>query len=313
MFKRLMKIGLTLILLNLFLVNGYSSDTSIFILMATPFDGTSFKYLKLGRKSFTDRHCAFQNCFITDNPSFLNHVTEFDVVVFNAGSLTYNQINLPASRSKYQKYVLSNSQPSANYTISERYNYYFFNWTWSYILNSDISCPSIVIKDKSGHIIGPKVVMHWMNMANIKPTSKYVKHKLRNKKLAAAWIVTQCDTSSSQSIYVEQLRSALIQYGLTVDIFGECGTVKCLNQWAQTCFALIESYYYFYLSFENSISCDYVTENLLIALDHFAVPIVYGGANYTRWVLQSLKKFVLSIIGLGLAVLDLFLNFFKCL
>lgn len=312
MFERLLKIGITLILFNLFLVNGYSSDKSIFILMATPFDETSFKYLSLGRKSFTDRNCAFQNCFITDNSSFLNHVTQFDVVVFNVGSLIYNRINLPVNRSKYQKYVLSNSQTSVNYRIRKRFNYDFFNLTWSYILNSDISCPSIVIKDKSDHIIGPKVIMHWMNMADMKPTSKYVKHKLRNKKLAAAWIVTQCDTSSSQSIYVQHLRSALIQYGLTVDIFGKCGTVKCLNQWAQTCYALIESYYYFYLSFENSISCDYVSENLLIALDHFAVPIVYGGANYTRCVLLSLKKFVLTKIGFGLAVLLLFLNCFKC-
>lgn len=255
--------------------------------MATPVNETLFKHLALGWKSFTDRNCSFQNCFLTDNSKFLSDVTEFDVVVFDAVGLNHNHINLPTSRSTHQKYVLSNSEASVNYPITTRYNW-FFNWTWSYILNSDISCPSIVIKNKSDEIIGPKVDMHWIDVKNMEPTSRYVKYKLRNKKLAAAWIVPKCDISSNLSIYVQQLRTALIQYGLTVDIFGECGTVKCLNQWAQTCYALIENYYYFYLSFENAISFDYVTDNLLIALNHFAVPVVYGGANYTRCVLLSM-------------------------
>lgn len=285
MFKCFQIFFLIFILFNLFHAKGYNKP--IVILMATPINESSFKHLKLGWKSFSDRNCSFQNCFITDNSTFLRDVTEFDVVLFNAISLNHNQINLPVNRSVNQKYVLISSEASANYPISKRYNF-FFNWTWSYILESDISCPSVVIKNKSDYIIGPKVVMHWMNMAEMKPTSKYVKHKLRNKKLAAAWIVPKCDNSITQYNYVQQLRSALSQYGLTVDIFGECGNVKCLNRWVQTCYALIENYYYFYLSFENSISFDYVTEKLLIALHHFAVPVVYGGANYTRCVYNVL-------------------------
>lgn len=286
-FKCFLKIVITLKLFNIFHVNECESDVrSIFILMATPFNETLFKYLTLGWKSFTDRNCSYQNCFLTDNPEYFSDVTEFDVVVFNAINLNNEQVYMPTNRSINQKYVLSTSEPSVNYPISKRYNW-FFNWTWSYMLNSDISCPTIVIKNKFDKIIGPKADMHWMDIKDMEPTSRYVKHKLRNKKLAAAWIVPKCNTSSNMSLYVQQLRTALIQYGLTVDIFGECGTVKCLNQWAQTCYALIENYYYFYLSFEDSISFDYVTENLLIGLQHFAVPVVYGGANYTRCVLIS--------------------------
>lgn len=37
--------------------------------------------------------------------------------------------------------------------------------------------------------------------------------------------------------------------------------------------------YYFYFSIENSFSEDYVTEKLLHALKHYAIPVVYGGAN----------------------------------
>lgn len=288
MFKSFLK---SLVLFNLFHVNGrkYSNTSWFSILMATPFNGTSIKHLDLGWNSFYERNCSFKNCYITDNATLLSDVKKFDVVLFDAVSLKHNQVNMPANRSLYQKYVLSSSKASVNYPISERYNR-FFNWTWSYILDSDISCPSIVIKNQSDKIIGPKEYMHWMDIKDMQPTSRYVKHKLRKKKLAAAWIVPKCNTSSEQSIYVQQLQIALIKYGLTVDIFGECGTVKCLHHWVQTCYALVEKYYYFYLSFENSISFDYVTENLLIALHHFAVPVVYGGANYTRCDLLSIMK-----------------------
>lgn len=257
--------------------------------MATPIRETTFKYFTLGSKSFTDRNCTFDNCFITENRTLLSDITEYDVVLFNAKSLKRNEIYLPPSRSINQKYLLSSSEASVNYPLTKRYDW-FFNWTWSYILDSDIPSPFLVIRNESDEIIGPKVDMHWMDIKEMDPISNYVKYKLRNKRLAAAWIVPKCDTKSKQALFVQQLRTALIQYELTVDIFGECGTVKCLHRFAQTCHALIENYYYFYLSFENSVSFDYVTDTLLIALHHFAVPVVYGGANYTRCVVLPLYK-----------------------
>lgn len=45
---------------------------------------------------------------------------------------------------------------------------------------------------------------------------------------------------------------------------------------------LMERDYNFYLSFENSICVDYVTEKFYNALLFNTVPIVYGGGNYSR-------------------------------
>ena len=46
---------------------------------------------------------------------------------------------------------------------------------------------------------------------------------------------------------------------------------------------MIESKYKFYLSFENSICTDYVTEKFFrIAQLDSVVPVVYGGADYSR-------------------------------
>nr|XP_037877562.1 alpha-(1,3)-fucosyltransferase C-like [Bombyx mori] len=51
---------------------------------------------------------------------------------------------------------------------------------------------------------------------------------------------------------------------------------------------MIREKYYFYLSFENSFGEDYVTEKLLHALEFDAVPVVYGGANYTRFMPEGI-------------------------
>ena len=71
-----------------------------------------------------------------------------------------------------------------------------------------------------------------------------------------------------------------------VDIFGGCGRLKCA--WNEThwisqpeCYDMIESNYKFYLSFENSICPEYVTEKFFRILQLDLVPVVYGGADYS--------------------------------
>lgn len=65
---------------------------------------------------------------------------------------------------------------------------------------------------------------------------------------------------------------------LKVDIFGKCGNLKC-SQDSDDCDDLLEEKYFFYLSFENAICNDYVTEKLYRALRKFVIPIVFNGAN----------------------------------
>jgi len=45
---------------------------------------------------------------------------------------------------------------------------------------------------------------------------------------------------------------------------------------------MLEEKYKFYLSFENSICVDYVTEKFFMILKYNMVPVVYGGAKYNE-------------------------------
>ena len=55
---------------------------------------------------------------------------------------------------------------------------------------------------------------------------------------------------------------------------------------------MVEKDYYFYLSFENSICVDYVTEKFFNALNKTVVPIALGGADYAKSAGAPRKSFI---------------------
>ncbi|XP_075973591.1 alpha-(1,3)-fucosyltransferase C-like [Anticarsia gemmatalis] len=126
--------------------------------------------------------------------------------------------------------------------------------------------------------------MRWMKVKDMKPIDSKLKTRLSTKQYAVAWFVSRCDTANKRKEVAYTLRSELSEYYLELDIFGKCGTKKCPKSNMTGCLDLLERDYYFYLSFESSFNEDYVTEKLLHALQHYTVPIVLGGANYSRFM-----------------------------
>lgn len=273
------------IALSIFHVTGFAEkmDEVIYILMWQPVEvkPMPFQVMQLGRAAFIIRNCTSLNCYVTDDRSFFSDILEFDVILFNILFIK-NKMDIPHIRSENQKYVLAAYEPSGLIQIPAKFNK-FFNLTWTYKLDSDVVFPYIVIKNERNERIGPKLDMHWMDIKEMNETSEYVKNKLHKKRIAAAWFATNCHAPNARLTVVRNLQKELANYGQRVDVYGECGdgVLYCPFQ-SEECDALIESTYYFYLAFENSFCEDYVSEKILTALEHYAVPIVFGGANYTR-------------------------------
>lgn len=257
-----------------------------YILLWTSAGVEPFNDMGEGQDGFVMKNCPFRNCFVTDNKGYFEKLEEFDVILFNAPNLNLYD-TLPATRAAYQKYVFVGSKYVMDYPVPASYDN-FFNWTWTYRLDSDVIFSYITVKDKSGGVIGPESEMHWLNPNNMTQANSFVRRKLQNKKTAIAWIKTNCYTGNHEDDFALQLKNELSLYGLSMDIFGQCaGSVLDCSIDADSeidkCEAKLQTDYYFYLALEDGLSEDYVTDKILIALHNYAIPVVYGGANYSRY------------------------------
>lgn len=84
----------------------------------------------------------------------------------------------------------------------------FFNLTYNDKMTSNITIPYEVVKDENHKTIGPKVRMKWMQWSEMNETSNYVKSKLQNKYLAAAWIESHSETPY-RFLYAKGLQNEL--------------------------------------------------------------------------------------------------------
>lgn len=255
-----------------------------YILMWTLNTTVPFVYLKSGNEIFVSEECEYQNCYITNNRKYFSDIKKFDALIFHAPEYTWinnhRHLGFPSERGYHQKYVFTCFESSDNYPACDRKFNNYFNWTWTYRTDGDVKWGYIDIKDMNDNIVGPKPNMQWIkNMTDI---SSEQKEMLKSKTKAAAWFVSNCYTSSRREKFASELHKSLIIRGFTLDIYGKCGKLSCPRDDESKCFELLKKDYFFYLSFENSFCEDYVTEKLIHALKNWVIPVVWGGADYTR-------------------------------
>ncbi|XP_045450188.1 alpha-(1,3)-fucosyltransferase C-like [Melitaea cinxia] len=240
-----------------------------------------FDFMGIGSSAFEMNNCKFRNCFVTDNRFYFSNLSQFDAIAFNGRDVAkLNPTTLPIGRTSKQKFVFGAMESSDNYPVCGEHYDGFFNWTWTYKVDSDFRWGYITAYDLNGIAVAPAIDVKWETEMN--PISEELKVKLSSKTKAAAWFVSHCNTKSERELFVEKVQKELHQFRLTVDVYGSCGTLSCPRSHADACFKKVESDYYFYFSFENSFAEDYVTEKLTTALLNYAVPVVYGTANYSR-------------------------------
>lgn len=254
----------------------------VYILMWTNPTVEPFVWWAKGHQSFVTMNCEFQNCFFIDNQWYLPNITDYHVIIFNAVNVN-KEMDLPRFRTDSQMYFFVSTESDANFPISDEFNL-FFNYTWTYKLNSDISYPYFVVRNiRTGKVLAPRSIVHWKAHKRMKRTLKSVIKQLRTKSIGAAWFVSNCLAINQRLIYATKLREELLKLGHKLDFYGPCLGNNSCPRFSTDCLDLLKNRYYFYLSFENSFSDDYVTEKILTAVNNFAVPVVYGGADYSRY------------------------------
>ena len=97
----------------------------------------------------------------------------------------------------------------------------------------------------------------------------------RNKSKKSAWFVTNC--GHDRMNLVKQFMNIS-----EVDIFGTCLGQKC-PKYPQSCTDL-NSTYKFYLSFENQLCVDYVSEKVYKVMKDIVIPVVFNGAEMSRFL-----------------------------
>eukprot|EP00095_Tigriopus_kingsejongensis_P002499 snap_masked-scaffold64_size435223-processed-gene-2.15 protein:Tk02499 transcript:snap_masked-scaffold64_size435223-processed-gene-2.15-mRNA-1 annotation:"hypothetical protein DAPPUDRAFT_41601" len=91
-------------------------------------------------------------------------------------------------------------------------------------------------------------------------------------------MVSNCHTNSERENYANELAKFI-----NVTVMGKCGPMKCKadSKSEDICLQELKSYK-FYLSFENSICDDYVTEKFFQRAQDDILTIVMGGTNYDK-------------------------------
>ncbi|XP_069161624.1 alpha-(1,3)-fucosyltransferase C isoform X2 [Procambarus clarkii] len=229
-------------------------------------DGYGAKTLSygFGRAPFQKAKCEVDTCMVTANRSFVP-LEEFDALVFHFRVL--EPTGLPKRRSPHQRWIFWEVE-SASYVYQSPSIYNgLFNWTMTYRRDSDIPYPY-----GRTYAILPSVVPAVVP-AVASPHRNYADGKTK----MAAWFVSNCFSISRREKIVRFMKKFI-----QVDVYGKCGPLKCSRENTTECYKMLEKDYKFYLSFENSLCRDYVTEKLFSVLRYDVVPVVLGLGDYVN-------------------------------
>jgi alpha-1,3-fucosyltransferase len=102
---------------------------------------------------------------------------------------------------------------------------------------------------------------------------------IQKKNQTAVWMVSHCAASSGRDDLTKKLQSLK----LDVDIYGKCGTKICPRNLPK-CDEMLNSTYFFYFSFENTLCKDYITEKVFNAMKNYIIPVVFNGVQMDRFL-----------------------------
>ena len=229
-----------------------------------------------GSKIF--QSCRVSNCFATNDR---NRFNESHAVLFHNHAEDFFPDDIPKYRFVHQRFVMYYFEPvmfSSRQTF-ESAPEHFFNWTFSWRRFSDIASSQYGEYRLKPSSFQRKISADEYELEE--SLDNYYGINITAKSIMAAWFSSHCVTEVKREDFVSELKKYI-----RVDVYGQCGNLTCPNEAIKSrrdCEDMLGRDYLFYLSFENSLCPDYVTEKLYRPLVVGAVPVVFGAAHYSRY------------------------------
>jgi len=190
-------------------------------------------------------------------------VHTYDAVLFHLR--TWSKNDLPHLRLANQRYVFWSIESAAWRIHSVAPMAEFFNWTMTYRWDSDVVAPYGYVRPIGNVPLHPSEAQMKIYLSNHRNSSRnYAKGKTK----MAVWFASNCRiVVSSRNELVKEL-----QKYIAIDVYGTCGNLTCPKKLddsyesSEECRDLAASEHKFYLSLENSLCRDYVTEKYAIQI-----------------------------------------------
>ncbi|XP_033744252.1 alpha-(1,3)-fucosyltransferase C-like [Pecten maximus] len=181
-----------------------------------------------------------------------NDYKDKKVVIFHGPDLH----GKPPMKYREQIWIMQAMEPPVTFAHRLAQWKRVFNWTLVHRRDADIFSP-------------------YGSFAPIRSKSDIDNRPIRwtKKDRMAAWFVSNCKTHSRRQEYVHNLQ----QY-TDVHIYGKCGNMTCPRSIHNDCLDQLKDHYLFYLSFENSLCADYITEKVYRLMQDGldVIPVVRG-------------------------------------
>ncbi|XP_043210816.1 alpha-(1,3)-fucosyltransferase 7-like isoform X1 [Amphibalanus amphitrite] len=203
-------------------------------------------YFHVNNSSFSG--CPVSSCSATSDRKLLSIA---DAVVIHGHRI--NMSNLPSRKRPHKPYVLvwREAPPQTPSRLPLRKLDGYFDLMMAYTRDADVLFPYGLTGEG-------------------KQTEKVPPFNASRGVRPVAWMVSHCKTVCKREQYVAQLR-----HHIAVDTFGKCGERRCPEH-ITDCYRHLAETHLFYLSFENSLCDDYITEKFWLALQAGMVPVVRG-------------------------------------
>jgi len=173
----------------------------------------------------------------------------------------------PSRRRRDQVWVFFMLEPPCFATdkYEQMNDHYDFNWTFTYRRDSDVL---VLYGDfvKSPSDTDPHPVPEYAN----------------DSRKILTGMISNCNQPSGRDEYIRELKRFM-----HVDICGECGgNPPCQfgrRPWTEKGFETLGKKYKFWLSFENSLAPDYLTEKFFLPIQYGMVPVYFGHPDNLRY------------------------------